>query len=362
MKIGFDVGDRPEEEQLRFAKQMGADGITCEAQVIPGYNDRGYPTVDELAELKRNIESQGLEFFVLRIPHTGTAAVLSGKPERDQEIEGISATIRTVGKVGVPIVFYNLTPWRSLGTWWPDLPGVPIARPEDLFGGSGPGRYYRGIGRGGAVLLTHSSARAKKDASRAPSEVVAPYGEISAEEMWERIRYLYERIVPVAEESGVHVCAHPDDPPEPYYRGVEQVLNSVAGLKRLVDLVPSPNSGLLLCLGTLSEMGEDTLGAIEYFLEKNKIFGVHFRNPRGTVTQGSYQEDFLDTGDLDMLEVMRLFFRYGYRGFFDPDHAVGVIEDDTERIGFAWELGYMKALKAAVESECESGSPKGRAV
>jgi mannonate dehydratase len=110
---------------------------------------------------------------------------------------------------------------------------------------------------------------------------------------------------------------------------------------------------LLLCLGTLHEMGtgpQDTMAAIEHFLQRNKIFSAHFRNPRGTVPNGGYQEDFLDEGDLDMLAVMRLLHKYDYQGSLDPDHAVGIAGDAGGRIAFAWELGYMKALKAAVEA------------
>jgi mannonate dehydratase len=97
---------------------------------------------------------------------------------------------------------------------------------------------------------------------------------------------------------------------------------------------------------------QDTMAAIEYFLQRNKIFSAHFRNPRGTVPNGGYQEDFLDEGDLDMLAVMRLLHKHEYQGSLDPDHAVGIAGDTGGRIAFAWELGYMKALKAAVEAGC----------
>jgi mannonate dehydratase len=170
--------------------------------------------------------------------------------------------------------------------------------------------------------------------------------------MWERIRYFYERIIPVADEAGVTIGAHPNAPPERVYRGVEQVLNTAEGLKRLVDLVPSPRNGLLLCPGTLHQMGTGpahTLAAIEHFVERGQVFNAHFRNPRGTVPIGYYQEDFLDEGDLDMLAVMRLLHRHDYQGSLDPDHAVGIVGDTGGRIEFAWELGYMKALKWAVE-------------
>ena len=128
---------------------------------------------------------------------------------------------------------------------------------------------------------------------------------------------------------------------------MEQILNNFEGLKRLTELVPSPRSGLLLCFGTLHEMGGDTLGAIEYFLQREQIFSCHFRNPRGTVPGGYYQEDFLDRGDIDMLELMRLLHTHNYQGSVDPDHAVGITGDDDGRVGFAWEMGYIMALKAA---------------
>jgi mannonate dehydratase len=347
MNIGIGIS-QPTDERLRYARQLGADGVFLAADAAPGFRRRGYATADELAALRARIEQYGLELLVLRLPPQRTFATLTGGPGAEEEIEAICRTVRAAGAAGVPTVFFNLTPWRSLDVAWPATPGGPRPTADDVRPGSGPGRYYRPTGRGGAVLLTHDRARAAADAAQAPAEGVAPYGPISAAELWDRVGALYRRVVPEAEAAGVNVGAHPDDPPEVTYRGVEQILNSVAGLQRLIDLVPSPRSGLLLCLGTLHEMGEDTMGAIDHFLGQGKVFNAHFRNPRGTVPGGYYQEDFLDEGDLDMLAVMRLFHRHRYTGSLDPDHAVGVVGDSGGRIAFAWELGYMKALRAAV--------------
>ncbi len=352
MKLGLGMSELSD-GRLRYAKQIGADGIFFSLQGLPGYAARGYATTGELAALKAQVESYGLEVLALRADPHRTAAVLAGQPERDEEIEHLGATIRAAGQAGISTLFFNLTPWRSWRTPWPQQRGIPPLRPSDVRHGSGPGRYYQPVGRGGAVLLRHDSARAAEDSARAPADQVAPLGHVTASELWERLRYLYERIIPVAEEASVNVGAHPDDPPERIYRGVEQVLNTVEGLQRLVDLVPSPRSGLLLCLGTLHEMGhgpDETMAAIERFLQQGKIFSAHFRNPRGTVPNGGYQEDFLDEGDLDMLAVMRLLHRYRYQGSLDPDHAVGIVGDEGGRIAFAWELAYMKALKRAVEA------------
>jgi mannonate dehydratase len=262
--------------------------------------------------------------------------------------------IRGAGRAGIPAVFYNLTPWRSLPVWWWGNPGVPERRPDDVRHGSGPGRYYRAIGRGGTVLMAHETRRVAEDEARSPAATLAPYGEIDAETLWARIRHLYERIIPVAEEAGVNVGAHPNDPPEPRFRGVEQIHNTPEGLQRLLDLAPSPRSGLLLCIGTLHEMGTgpaDTMAALESFLQQGKVFGTHFRNPKGTARNGYYQEDFLDEGDLDMLAVMRLLRRYDYTGGIDPDHAQGIEGDEGSREAWAWQLGYIRALARAIRSE-----------
>ena len=93
MKLGFGISELSE-ERLRYTKQLGADGVTCAAQVMPGYAGRGYATEEELATLKRTVESYDLELLILRLDPTATAGVLYGKPERDQEIKNICATIR----------------------------------------------------------------------------------------------------------------------------------------------------------------------------------------------------------------------------------------------------------------------------
>jgi|GEM_PF-2097365 len=149
MKISFGVG-APTEDRLRYAKQLGADGVSCAAQAIPGYVERGYTTVDELAELRKQVESFGLELLVLRLAPQATAAVLAGRPERDREIEHICATIRAAGAAGIPTVFYNLTPGAAC--WWhgPRRPALLC-----------PGRAMCGSAQGLAAIISRSAAAAR---------------------------------------------------------------------------------------------------------------------------------------------------------------------------------------------------------
>jgi mannonate dehydratase len=173
--------------------------------------------------------------------------------------------------------------------------------------------------------------------------------------MWGRITYFLERVVPVAEETKVRIACHAHDPgmPEPEgFRGVHRVLGSVAGLKRFVDIHPSPYHGLNFCQGTVSEMLRDPNAeihdVIRYFGTRKKIFNVHFRNIRGGFLD--FEETFPDAGDVDMVAALRTYQEVGYDGMLMPDH-VPVIEGDTGgRQAFAFAFGYIRGLLQAVQA------------
>jgi mannonate dehydratase len=197
------------------------------------------------------------------------------------------------------------------------------------------------VGRGGVLLTTFDAARIQGELDDRPA------GEVSREEVWSRIAYFYERIVPVAEEYQVRLATHPDDPPMDYYRGVQQALVSFEGLKRLVELVPSPYNGLLLCLGCMQEAGENVPEVIRYFGERKKIFYVHFRNVVGAVPK--YNEVFPDEGDGDMVANLRALKEVGYQEYMVPDHHFGFSDDgDWAQCSRAWQVGYMRGLMQAL--------------
>jgi mannonate dehydratase len=142
-------------------------------------------------------------------------------------------------------------------------------------------------------------------------------------------------------------------PPGRGYRGVETVLGTVDGLKKFVAIKESPYHGLNFCQGTVSEMlkkpGEEIFDVIRYFGTRRKIFNVHFRNIRGGFL--NFQETFIDDGDVDMLKAMRVYKEVGYDGMMMPDHVPDIQGDSNDAQGFAFALGYIKALIAAVAAE-----------
>jgi mannonate dehydratase len=168
--------------------------------------------------------------------------------------------------------------------------------------------------------------------------------------MWENLSYFLKAVIPVAEETGVRMAMHPDDPQIEQIGGVARIMRSPEAFRKLIELVPSPNSGLLFCAGCFTEMGADVPAEIRYFGEKGKLFWVHFRNTTGT--REKFYEDFPDEGQTDMVQVASACREVGYDGFLTPDHKIQVEGDsDWGHRYWAYALGFIKALLLATEAK-----------
>src|SRR6185295_18283833 len=128
--------------------------------------------------------------------------------------------------------------------------------------------------RGGALVTGYDASLDRVPA--APKDQ-----EVDERSLWANLKYFLERVVPVAEEAGVKLAMHPDDPPISSFRGHAQIMSSVAGFERLVELVPSDANGMCFCQGTFAEIGVDIPATIRRFARH--IHYVHFRDVVGTI-------------------------------------------------------------------------------
>jgi mannonate dehydratase len=326
MKLGSQFGSGPSDETLRVLAALGVNDI-CAGLPSPRLDEPW--SVEGLRRLKERVESFGIRLQMVPLPLSSNpieraeypAIMLGQSPQRDRDIDDICQMIRNAARAGIPAVKYNLT-----------LLGVPRTAPTR--------------GRGGALYSTFNYELARQN------ETLTIAGRVSADMMWERIAYFLERVVPVAEECKVRMACHPHDPGMPRvagFRGVHRVLGSVEGLKRFVSIHESPFHGLNFCQGTVSEMlerpGEEIYGVIRYFGERKKIFNVHFRNIHGHFLD--FQETFPDSGDVNMLEALRVYKEVGYDGMLMPDHAPQIEGDDGQKQAFAFAYGYIRALLQA---------------
>jgi mannonate dehydratase len=157
-------------------------------------------------------------------------------------------------------------------------------------------------------------------------------------------------MIPVAEEAGVTLALHPDDPPLPTLRGAARLVHHPDLFQRVMDLAPSPRNAIEFCVGTVSEMpGAGVYEAVDRYSRAGRIAYVHLRNVRGKAPR--YHETFVDEGDTDMLRVLRILQRNGFRGVVIPDHAPLLDCAAPWHAGMAYTLGWMRAAITAVERE-----------
>ena len=180
----------------------------------------------------------------------------------------------------------------------------------------------------------------------------APEGlmpKVTHNELWERLQYFLDHIIPVAEEAGVIMAAHPDDPPLPYIRNTPRLVYQPDVYQRLIDMKPSPSNCLEFCLGSISEMTEgDVHNATDQYSKQNKIGYVHFRNVVGKVS--FYKEIFVDEGDIDMVKVLRILKKNNFEGVLIPDHTPQMSSDGGWYAGMAYAMGYMKAAIMSIKN------------
>ena len=238
-------------------------------------------------------------------------------------MSSIRRLIGRIGEAGIPAAKYNL-----------NLIGIPRSADEP--------------GRGGAMC---SAFRWDLMDQNAPP---GPAGIVPEEELWTRIQYFLDAVMPAADAAGVRLACHPHDPwTPPGYMGVTRVLGTMEGLKRFTGMHPSPNHGLNFCIGTVGEMLDDPRAeigpAIRWFGERGRIFNVHFRNIVGR--RGSFRESFPDEGDMDMWGAINLLAELGYDGMIMPDHMPRVAGPDPRGAAFAFAYGYIAAQIEALRAE-----------
>lgn len=318
-----------DDEMLMYFKRHGVEHV---CGYSPSQNERGDWTVGVLERLRDRCESRGVSLDMVQFPFMSSSHVdramrkgimLGKEPEREREIDEAGDIIRNCAAAGIPAVKYNLS-----------LIGVLRTEPTP--------------GRGGSSYSTWRLADAEEDPP------LTRAGPVSADQMWERITYFLERVVPVAEEYRVRLACHPHDPgvPESGFTGVARVLGTVEGLERFVGIRESPYHGLNLCLGTTAEMLQDPAeqihDVIRSFGSRNKIFNIHFRNIRGR--RDDFQEVYPDEGEMDMLRVMMTLKEVDYPYMVMPDHMPRHPDDPGGRQAFAFGYGYIKGLIQAVDA------------
>jgi len=197
--------------------------------------------------------------------------------------------------------------------------------------------------RGGALVSGF-------DADVAKTLPLTEFGEVTEDEIWNNYTYFIEQVMPVAEEAGVQMALHPDDPPVSPLLGIGRIFTDANGIRRALALRDSPSHGVTFCQGTFTTMAEDIKSlALEF---NDRIRFIHIRDVQGTRTK--FNETFHDNGPTDMVEMLDLYRKIGFQGPIRSDHVPTMAGENNDQHGYAMKgnlfgIGYLKGIMEALK-------------
>ncbi|MEX2445618.1 MAG: mannonate dehydratase [Alkalispirochaeta sp.] len=342
------------DRDFAFARQCGATQIVVhlvdyfhglddrkrENQSVGGSSGWGYAgknrhlwRPDELKRLVTRANAHGLEVVAIEnFDPMDWYDVLVAGPRREEQLEKLRQIVRDVGEAGIPMIGYNFS-----------IAGV-ASRVSGCFARGGAvsvgmdGVDQTPIPKGMVWNMVYDAETAETALLEGEAEPT-----VSEEDLWSRLSYFLETLLPTAESAGVTLAAHPDDPPASEVRRQPRLVWRPELYDRLLDIHDSPNNKLEFCLGTLAEMpGHDIYQTLRHFLERNAIGYIHLRNVQGTVPE--YRETFIDDGKIDVRRVVEILKEYLYDGPILPDHTPQMSCDAPWHAGMAYAMGYLNAL------------------
>jgi mannonate dehydratase len=335
MRIAIGQFNVLSDEKLRFAQQIGVRGVQMNTPRLPGESRW------EASDLRALVEKCRLFDLTLEaienVPIHFYDKAMLGLPGKDEQIANYQSIIRGMAEAGIPILGFH---WMPNSVW----------RTSRVAPGRGDSKVTA-FDMGAIESAGGATSFVAKTDERLSTMAVADEPMLTHEQMWENYAYFMHAVLPVAEEVGVKLALHPDDPPVPMLGGVPRTFGSVEGFKTGMEIANSSAWGLDLCLGCCSEMPGGKLNVmrmIERFGPLGKILYIHFRDVQGTVP--TFQECFIGEGNYDPAEVMLALRRVGFDGFLLDDH-VPHMDDDSEwqHRGRAHAIGYMQGLMNMME-------------
>jgi mannonate dehydratase len=322
IKISMQVDENVSDDDLTWIKQMGVEYLNVQTA-------NGHATLENFIAIKKRMEDAGLK--VWNIPNNenrNIEEVTLRLPGRDQKINWLKQYIRDTGRAGIGYITYA---HMANGIW--------SSKPETTRGGGESRAFHLATAKGywnGKVYegpLTHGRMYSK-------------------EELWENYTYFIRQIAPVAEQAGVRIGIHPDDPPVPELGGIPRhIFGTFDGYVRALEIANSPNIGVCLCCGTWAEGGKNTgknvREAARAFAQMGKLWKIHFRNVTSPIPD--FVETYIDNGYTDMPKLMKTLVDIDFRGNLIADHVPAM--SGGRPTAWSYSMGYIRALYQSAREE-----------
>ena len=291
---------------------------------------------ESLARMKQQVAENGMLFDIVESVPVSEEIKL-GAPNADELIEVYCENIRRCAKYGIKCITYNFMPvfdWTrtqldkqaadgstSLVMYWDQMRDLDPLK-DDIHLPGWDSSY------------TQEEVR----------ELISAYSKLGEEGLWRNLETFLKRIIPVAEEVGVRMAIHPDDPPYPIF-GIPRIITCEENLDRLLKIVDSPSNCLCLCTGSLGcAKFNDIPKMVRKYSKMDRIAFMHISQVT-LMEDGSFEESghLSNCGSLDMYEIVKALVETGFDGYVRPDHG-RMIWGETGKPGYGL---YDRALGAA---------------
>lgn len=313
LKLSAFINPQPSADELLFLRQLGLD--YCYTWLPDELT-----TYDYLSRLVDQVSQAGLKLYNVGNMSLGKSPRIHlGKAGRGDDIARFAQFLQDLSRAGIQTTTFTWEPDQV----WSSAPG------ESRF----------------------ATAR-RVDLAELKSRPLTHGREYSLDELWENFAYFMRAIIPVAEETGVRLALHPNDPPTDALGGVPCLINSRERYDRAFAIADSDALGMEFCTGCWLEGGSgfgDMLAAIERYLHEQRILIAHFRNVSAPLP--AFTETFLDNGYFDMYQAMKALGAGGYDGTIILDHSPVFAGDYHLGAGTAYAIAYMRALIERAEDE-----------
>ncbi|MCC6589343.1 MAG: mannonate dehydratase [Bryobacterales bacterium] len=322
IKISMQVNEDVSDTDLTWVKQMGIDYLNVQT-------GKGRGTLENFLAIKKRVETAGLKVWnISNNDNRNIEEVTLNLPGRDAKIAWLKQYIRDTGKAGIGYITYA---HMANGIW----------------------SSTQEKGRGGVSARAFKLDTAKGFWNGKTYDGPLSHGrKYTKEELWDNYTYFIKQIAPVAEEAGVRIGIHPDDPPVPELGGIPRhIFGTFDGYMKALEIANSPAIGVCLCCGTWMEGGKSTgknvYDAAREFAKTGKLWKIHFRNVTGPIPY--FVETYIDNGYTDMYKLMKTLVEVDFRGNLIADHVPGM--EGGRHSGWSYSMGYIKALYQAAQAE-----------
>ncbi len=348
MKMTFRWYGLDDKISLKYIRQ-----IPCMSGVVTAVYDTPVGEVwsrESINALKTAAESEGLSFEVIEsVPVHEDIKLGSG--DAAKYIENYKENVRRLGEAGVKCICYNFMP---VFDWLRSE-----LKKENADGSNALAYDHK------TVLamnpLTSELDLPGWDSSYTKAglkELLNKYSGIDEEKLWENLAVFLKAVIPVAEEAGIKMAIHPDDPPWGIF-GLPRIITDKKNLKRFLDIVDSPSNGITLCTGSLGVSTSNDLVDIIKACAGRMPF-VHLRNIKITGEKCFEESGHISAcGSLDMYEIIKALKETGFDGYIRPDHG-RMIWGEEGKAGYGLydrALGamYLWGLIEAIEKQSKEG-------